>query len=813
MKTLLLLIMTFLLTTPVGGFAQDGSYQSKEFQVSISDEGYLSSLIELKNQVELLSPDSTSPLLSIRVNETILHPVAALFNHGQHEIILSFPGNIDVTIHVVQKPTHITFELASVSSPDKVELIIWGPYALTLNDVIGETVGVVSGNGYAVGIQALNPKTLGGYPWNENDCMPQLDIFDQEDFSDLSEKGKRYVLYRVEAAKPASFGSTLQAYCRNRSNERIVENWGFESYISPIFIDGGVIGSKIALFCCPSYKTLKTIESIEIEEGLPHPLIDGQWGKISPGAAAAYIILNFSEENLDSALNITKQAGLKYLYHPGPFDTWGHFDLDTIQFPDGVKSLKGCVGRARKQGVMLGVHTLSNFITTNDPYITPIPDSRLAKAGYSLIEADIDSTQKEIQIESSLFFSHTTNDNLKSAIIGEEIIRYGSVSDTKPVKLLDCQRGDFGTTKQNHTKGDTIAKLADHAYKVFLTNPELSMEMAMNLADLFNETGLRQISFDGLEGNRSTGMGNYGEILFTNTWYTNLDESIKKHFIADASRTSHYFWHIYSRMNWGEPWYAGFRESQTSYRLRNQAYFKRNLMPGMLGWFKMTSETSVEDIEWMLARSAAFNAGYAFCTSFRVVEENGQSDQILMMLGEWEKARMLKAFSPHQKKLMEDISNEFHLEPTSSTSWNLYRIHSFKFTHKNGERQPGEPLSTTFTFTNKEKKQPFGFIITANDVSVSNIELEVDSYKNIRLPVTLLPGEHVKYESGDRAVVFTKNWIIKEELRFDKSLLTVDEGNHSITVDGDFKTPGGGSIKLEVRLSGQAESLPAVDHD
>jgi len=23
-------------------------------------------------------------------------------------------------------------------------------------------------------------RTLGGYPWNENDCMPQIDIFDQD---------------------------------------------------------------------------------------------------------------------------------------------------------------------------------------------------------------------------------------------------------------------------------------------------------------------------------------------------------------------------------------------------------------------------------------------------------------------------------------------------------------------------------------------------------------------------------------------------------------------------------------------------------
>ena len=61
--------------------------------------------------------------------------------------------------------------------------------------------------------------------------------------------------------------------------------------------------------------------------------------------------------------------------------------------------------------------------------------------------------------------------------------------------------------------------------KTFLTNAELSREVAETIARLFNETGLRQISFDGLEGNWSTGMGQYGRSLFTKSWYDNLDGS------------------------------------------------------------------------------------------------------------------------------------------------------------------------------------------------------------------------------------------------------------------------------------------------
>ena len=151
-------------------------------------------------------------------------------------------------------------------------------------------------------------------------------------------------------------------------------------------------------------------------------------------------------------------------------------------------------------------------------------------------------------------------------------------------------------------------------------------------------------------------------------WYNNLSKGLKSHLIIDASRTTHFFWHIYSRMNWGEPWYGSFRESQTEYRFKNQAYFNRNFMPGMLGLFKMTSETSVEDIEWLLAKSAAYDAGYAFVANLEIIENNGNSPEILELIGTWGKLRIQRAFSEEQKKVMLDSNKEFSLKEIDSNS-------------------------------------------------------------------------------------------------------------------------------------------------
>jgi hypothetical protein len=96
---------------------------------------------------------------------------------------------------------------------------------------------------------------------------------------------------------------------------------------------------------------------------------------------------------------------------------------------------------------------------------------------------------------------------LNTAVIGDDLIRYASVSAEAPWRLLDCQRGAWGTHATAHAGGDAAAKLMDHDYKIFLTDAELSQEVARNIARVCNHAGALQISLDGLEGNWSTGMG------------------------------------------------------------------------------------------------------------------------------------------------------------------------------------------------------------------------------------------------------------------------------------------------------------------
>jgi len=632
-----------------------------------------------------LPPDQPAPLLQIQVDGKLYAPDHATWSAGRHTFTLEYSSlHASATVSAIVKPSHLRLELTSLRSERRVELVLWGPYPTTIDQTVGEIVGVVRDRTAAVGIQSLNPKTLGGYPTHESDVEDGFGHDDLGDYPDRPSELKKDQGYRGDTARYTSFGTSLQAYCRNRDRDRVISNWGYDRYLAPAFHDGGVVGSKIALFACQAHDALRSIGDIEVAEGLPHPMLDGRWAKESPDATSSYLIVDFGEGTIDRAIEMTKRAGLHYLYHSSPFETWGHFKLKPDLFPHGWDGLRDCVRKANRAGIRVGFHTLSNFITPNDSYVTPKPDPRLARVGVCTLPADIDAAQTEVPVSNPEPFRKKSAMN--TAAVGDELIQYDGVSDQAPWQLLKCKRGAWGTVAGNHRSGDSIGRLMDHDYHVFLTDAGLSQEVARNIAKLCNFAGTVQISLDGLEGNWSTGMGQYGRTLFTDAWYQALSPRVRDQ-INDASNPGHFNWHIATRMNWGEPWYAGFRQSQTLYRFKNQLFFERNLMPHMLGWFAVGKETTVEDVEWMLARAAGYNAGFALVTSLAstaqlaadpasadALREVGPMPKILDAVNQWETARLSGAFSDSVRATLRDDLKEFRLVPTGVKQWTLYTV-------------------------------------------------------------------------------------------------------------------------------------------
>ena len=813
MKKLILNAITALCLSIILVSCQSGTFHwtTDYVKLSVNNNGFLTEWTNLASSETYYPDQAESPLLQIRKDSVYYQPDNMVKGETEGLFILSFSDlDIKAQIKVRAESSHIVFELVECDKADELDLIVWGPYANTINQIIGEIVGVVRDSSFAIGIQSLNIRTLGGFPSQENDQDPSYDIFETNSLVDVSDSLR--VFYRGQTARHTDYGSILQAYSRNRNSERIISNWNHDYYLAPAFEDKGILGSAIALFGAPASKALEIIGKIEIAEGLPHPMIDGAWGKTVRSASASYLIMNFGEENLEEAIDLTKKAGLKYLYHGGPFVNWGHFDLNEKEFPENWESLKAYVKKAEQAGIHLGLHTLSNFITTNDPYVTPVPDARLAKVGSSSLAKSTSPTSQEIEIVDPLFFNQMKNNTLHALMIENEIIRYESVSESAPWILRNCERGAFGTQASAHDEGQLISKLMDHGYRTFLTNADLSKEVALRIADLYNQTGVRQISFDGLEGNWSTGMGQYGRQLFVKYWYDALNKDLQGTVITDASNPGHYFWHMYTRMNWGEPWYAGLRESQTQYRLLNQALFQRNLMPSMLGWFKMTNEISLEDIEWLLARAAGFNAGFALVTGPEIVQQHGKGALMLETIKIWETARMAGAFPDKIKAELQDISQEFHLEKAGSNAWQLYKATLVKSKYKNIDKQPGEPNIVKMELNNQNPEQALHLMLSSpKESGLQNMQVEIDNFRKILLPLDLPPNHHLKYTGGSYVELYDAKWNLISTGRIIQDHFILDQGKHEISFNGEF-TSEGGELSIEmrtwglpVRLSSKAE--------
>ncbi len=796
------------------------TFKTSGASLVIDATGAISSLKSIPGNREFIAAGQPSPLLSVRIDGSIVPATRARWDPIARRVSLEH-GDSGVTsvVGATVAPTHVAFEVISIEPRARAELVVWGPYPTVIRETIGEIVGVVRDADSAVGIQSLNPRTLGGFPAQESDIESEWSgddhgIYINTEFPTELRKGQGY---RGDTARATPFGSVLQAFCRERASDRVIANWGHDKFVAPAFADGGVVGSRIALFAVPATDALATLGAIEVAERLPHPVLDGVWAKESTRASDSYLIVDFGEETIDRAVEMTRRAGLCYLYHSSPFETWGTFRLKPKLFPNGWSGLKKCVAKAEAVGIHVGVHTLSNFITPNDPLVSPTPDPRLARVGTSELSSDAGVDATELVVAAADYFRKSTT--LDTVVIGDELVRYASVSEAAPWTLRGCQRGAWGSRASAHPKGAAVGRLMDHGYKTFLGNAGLSREIAGNIARLCNETGIRQLSFDGLEGAWATGMGQYGRTLFTESWFAALAPASRGGVINDASNPGHFNWHINTRMNWGEPWYAGFRESQTLYRFKNQVLFERNLMPHMLGWFALRPDTSIEDAEWLLARAAGFHAGFALAASLastaqlaadpsssEAMRDFGASPQILEAVRQWETARMSGAFSPATRALLRDNAREFHLEPNGPGNWNLFEIHAERFAETNGAPQAAR---ATHEFVNPHASRPLQWVIrNGGKEPAAGWEISIDGKPVLRLGKRAVPaGGAIRYSGGSDAVLCDSVWKIVGRVPVDVAAATVGTGPHRLSAVSDV-VPGS-VVKIEVRTAGPATPVLA----
>lgn len=760
------------------------TFQTPDFQLTLDARAQVTALVDTKNNVNYVPQGQPGHL--VRVRTTAKQELApGAMKVQKNTLVLSFDGGVELQVRVQEKASHLRFELVKVKNGSQIDAVLWGPFNNTIQDTIGEVIGLTRNPTFALGLQALNPKTTGGKLVNDDGSSPS--------FAGIT----------GTTAAPESFGSSLQAFCMNAAITRQVQYQQCKSCTVPPLPGYTLEGSAIALFGVPTARALRTMEQISLSEGLPHQMIGNDWIRVSRFKNRPYLITGFNEENFDQMLGLAKRLGFYSIYHEHPFENWGHFDLIKSQFPNGRAGLKACVEKARAANIIVGVHTLTNFITTNDPFVTTELNSGLQDLGGSVLSENLEATATEIPVDDPAPFD--LNTTLNAVLIGHEIIRYQDVSREKPYRLLNCIRGEYKTPALAYTKGTPVRRLADHGYNTFFPGWAMQEQMIRNLAGFFNETGVSHLDFDGHEGALATGYGDYGTNYYVDAFLKQVDHPV----FTGSSIMNHFYWHNNSYINWGEPWYASFRESQADHRFRLQPFFERNYMPNMLGWFLVTPTTSAEDVEWMMSVSAGYKAGYALVLRQDAYEKNPEIDRIIETIALWEQAKNRGVFTAEQRAQMRDTKNDFHLERLPDSTWRLQYYDKFRFERQLGARQPGEPDFYVWNFKNNAAEQPMHLqlMVSGEGAVLENLTLELNRYTMIDIPVTLKSGQSLVWDGSKQVKCYNDQGKLLETIQLETSPTSLRTGNHNLVVTAEKVSGDRPVVKGVVKLKGREEVI------
>lgn len=445
----------------------------------------------------------------------------------------------------------------------------------------------------------------------------------------------------------------------------------------------GMVGAKFVMIGVPAKEMLPLIGKLEIEFGLPHPLLDGEWDKVSKAVETSYLFINGNQANIDSCIRYAKAGGFKYLMLLGGcFSSYGHYPINTKMFPDGLAGLKATMKKIHGAGLKGGTHFLVGWISKNDSYVTPVPDKRMTKDGKLTLSKEVDDKSDFIgTVESPEGYPTETNPIGKGGHeiqIGDELIIYSGLSTSQPFGFTGCRRGAYGTKVSSYQKGAPVYHMLE-TWGHYMVGADTDMldEMASAMGKILNECEVDMIYFDGGETMADLGPGWYYIGKVKEAYYRN----IKREILYQGSGTETYAWHIYSRGNSDDCVALAPKKFLDRHKAGNRVrWYANNLMPAEFGWWGyFTHSPSVDatlpdEIEYGYSKGAGFDTPMGFETEMWELAGNGRTNEVLAMTKRWEELRLSGKVSDKMKEELRTLGQEHTLIKDASGQWIIHRI-------------------------------------------------------------------------------------------------------------------------------------------
>jgi len=432
-----------------------------------------------------------------------------------------------------------------------------------------------------------------------------------------------------------------------------------------------------ALLACPRPQLTATIQAIEKTYGLPSPMVDGVWGKLSPAMRRSYLfVTDLTAANVGKVIEYAGRGHFDYVLIAQ--DAWcsggGSFAVNEQAFPGGLPALKATIGRLQQAGLKVGLHFLTAGMYATDPLVTPVPDKGIYSNATVPLAADIDeaatflptATPPPVEFTDSPMTGPVLTAPRPFEVscprggtvlwIGDELILYGKPKRDPPYGFENCQRGLWGTRPAAHNAGDAIKHLYMMSYGLVLmdADSDLLERVSQRVADVMNTCNCDGIYFDGselLQGDHAY----YNARLQT----AFLDKITRKDLIIQGSSYSPYTWHSMCRMASAD----GFRKIKLWLDKRTptfQWYFD-TLMPLDIGWYAINSNIRPDDMEYVCSRAVGYDSAISVQTSTRSLDTVPQAREMVDLIGRWEDLRRSGRVPEALRKQMRQPGCEFRL--------------------------------------------------------------------------------------------------------------------------------------------------------
>jgi len=569
---------------------------------------------------ERLVAERQTHVVTLRKSGAPLAPTACRLADGR--LTAEFKDGLRAVLKVAAKKHYFVFEVESVSDP-AVEEIRLANVVVQSAERVSDMSGVATDDEFAAALRSLNLQMLG------------------------SVGGRPAVLAAVGSAKY------------------------------------GLAGGRVALVGCPAGEIRTVLKELLQGEGALWSPLGGPSALDAEEIRGSYVFASVSEKNADEWIAMAKLAGIAQIHFIGWERTLGHYEPRKELFPNGLESLKAVVDKIHAAGLKAGMHTLTGCISPHDPWVTPVPDARLAKDVSFTLAQPLDEKQDALVTEEKpegldTIWAYASRGNVLR--IGNELIQYSRLVQEPPYGFTGCKRGAFGTKAEPHPKGAA----ADHLfvrYGSFLPDESSTLVdgVADQIANVFNTCGFDMIYMDGAEG---MGSGWHGIA----TMRAAIFRRLTRRTLVEASCWDNPSWVFHSRIGaWDHPNWALKRFVDIHCR-DNEGYRKASLLPVQLGWWAILGPGPDHDAELPdeFEHLSAKALGHDMPMSFQGVypgpqPANARQSEYLAMLGNYERLRLSCAVPESIRAKLREPKEEFHLAQTADGRWQFvptdYAVH------------------------------------------------------------------------------------------------------------------------------------------